>query len=83
MRGFSTQLASLDDYAERLPAKGAVAIVSASYNGSAPDNAVEFQRWLDGADDALNGVRLQRVRLRQHRLGLDLPGGATPHRRAA
>ena len=57
MRGFSTQLASLDDYAERLPAEGAVAIVCASYNGMAPDNAAEFHRWLDEADDSLNGVR--------------------------
>ncbi|VTU17742.1 bifunctional cytochrome P450/NADPH--P450 reductase [Variovorax sp. PBL-E5] len=57
LRGFSTQLASLDDYAERLPANGAVAIVCASYNGMAPDNAAEFHRWLDKADDALNGVR--------------------------
>ena len=55
-RGYSTQLASLDDYAERLPATGAVAIVSASYNGTAPDNAVEFSRWLDAADGSLNGV---------------------------
>jgi cytochrome P450/NADPH-cytochrome P450 reductase len=57
MRGFSTQVASLDDYAERLPANGAVAIVCASYNGAAPDNAAEFHRWLDKADDSLNGVR--------------------------
>ena len=56
LRGYSTQLASLDDYAERLPAKGAVAIVSASYNGAAPDNAVEFYRWIEAADDSLNGV---------------------------
>lgn len=57
MRGYSTQLASLDDYAERLPAEGAVAIVCASYNGMAPDNAAEFHRWLDQADDSLKGVR--------------------------
>ena len=55
-RGFSTTLASLDDYAERLPAAGAVAIVSASYNGVAPDNAVEFSRWLEAADGSLKGV---------------------------
>jgi cytochrome P450/NADPH-cytochrome P450 reductase len=57
LRGFSTQLASLDDYAQRLPASGAVAIVCASYNGAAPDNAAEFHHWLDKADDSLNGVR--------------------------
>jgi len=34
-----------------------VAIVCASYNGVAPDNAAEFHRWLDKADDSLNGVR--------------------------
>ncbi len=55
-RGYSVTLASLDDYAERLPAAGAVAIVSASYNGTAPDNAVEFWRWLEQADGSLNGV---------------------------
>ncbi|REM70042.1 hypothetical protein DSI38_00010, partial [Mycobacterium tuberculosis] len=32
-------------------------IVCASYNGVAPDNAAEFHRWLDKADDSLNGVR--------------------------
>lgn len=56
LRGYSVQMASLDDYAERLPAAGAVAIVSASYNGAAPDNAVEFWRWLEDADGSLNGV---------------------------
>jgi len=56
LRGYSTQLASLDDYAERLPAAGAVAIVSASYNGAPPDNAAQFGRWLEGANDSLNGV---------------------------
>ncbi|MDA7418928.1 cytochrome P450 [Xenophilus arseniciresistens] len=56
LRGYSVQMASLDDYAQRLPAAGAVAIVSASYNGAPPDNAVEFWRWLEDANDALNGV---------------------------
>lgn len=58
--GFATSLAPLDDYAGRLPAEGLVAVASASYNGTPPDNAVAFCQWL--SDDklpagALNGVR--------------------------
>jgi cytochrome P450/NADPH-cytochrome P450 reductase len=58
-QGFAATLASLDEYAGRLPTAGAVAIVTASYNGAPPDNAVAFYRWLTGglAPDALAGVR--------------------------
>lgn len=58
-RGFATTLAPLDDYAGRLPTAGAIVLVSASYNGTPPDNAAAFCRWLTGdalPADALTGV---------------------------
>ncbi len=48
--GFAATLATLDAYTGRLPTSGAVAIVSASYNGAPPDNASEFYRWLAGGE---------------------------------
>ena len=57
--GFIVRIAPLDDYAGRLPKEGMLAIVSSSYNGLPPDNAVKFCRWLDDPDlaaDALEGV---------------------------
>lgn len=58
-QGYEVKIACLDDYAGRLPTIGAVAIVSASYNGAPPDNAAFFYRWLtDGlAPGALEGVK--------------------------
>ena len=47
--GFSVKMASLDDYAARLPTEGAVILMSASYNGAPPNNAVKFVDWLDTA----------------------------------
>ena len=57
-RGFTTTLAPLDEYTDNLPTSGAVVIVTASYNGTPPDNATGFCRWLQGdlAPDALAGV---------------------------
>jgi cytochrome P450/NADPH-cytochrome P450 reductase len=46
LNGFDTTLAPLDEYVGRLPKEGAVAIACASYNGSAPDNAVRFVKWV-------------------------------------
>lgn len=57
--GFAVKIAPLDDYAERLPKDGLVAIVTSSYNGLPPDNAVKFCDWLRSeelAADALAGV---------------------------
>lgn len=57
--GFATTVAPLDDYAGKLPHDGAVVIVSASYNGTPPDNAAQFVRWLREENlpaDALRGV---------------------------
>ena len=44
--GFAVKLAPLDDYAGKLPSSGAVIIVTASYNGTPPDNAAKFCAWL-------------------------------------
>lgn len=56
-KGFSSHIASLDEYAGLMPLEGAVIIVSASYNGNPPDNAHEFVAWLDSAgDNELDGV---------------------------
>ncbi|GHO42513.1 bifunctional cytochrome P450/NADPH--P450 reductase [Ktedonospora formicarum] len=59
MRGFAAQVASLDDYAGKLPTEGAVVVVTSSYNGTPPDNAAEFCGWLkrEMPADALKGVK--------------------------
>ncbi|QMT18156.1 bifunctional cytochrome P450/NADPH--P450 reductase [Planococcus maritimus] len=54
-KGFDSKAAALDDYAGDLPAEGAVVIVSASYNGNPPDNAVRFMEWLETGNE-LKGV---------------------------
>ncbi len=57
--GFAATVAPLDDYVERLPLEGATIVVTSSYNGQPPDNAVQFVKWLENGllDDALAGVR--------------------------
>ncbi len=40
--GFGTTLMSLDELGENLPTEGLLAVVAASYNGKAPDNAQRF-----------------------------------------
>ena len=57
--GFTSATAPLDDYVHQLPKEGAVVIVTASYNGTPPDNADTFCHWLtekDLASDAFKGV---------------------------
>lgn len=57
--GFATILAPLDNYVNQLPTAGAVIITTASYNGTPPDNAVEFSNWLRHGElgpDSLEGV---------------------------
>ncbi|HEX4946888.1 MAG TPA: cytochrome P450, partial [Blastocatellia bacterium] len=58
--GCVAKVAPLDDYVERLPKEGLVVIVSASYNGLPPDNAVQFCEWL--RSDELNAESLQGVK---------------------
>ena len=58
--GFATSVAPLDAFARRLPTQGAVVIVTASYNGNPPDNALGFVDWLRSGElgsDALRGVK--------------------------
>ena len=78
VNGFATKLAPLDDYVGKLPEQGGVLIFCASYNGAPPDNATQFVKWLGGdlPKDAFAKRALRRVRLRQQRLGRDLPVGA-------
>ena len=57
--GFTSTLAPLDDYAARMPKEVAVAIVTGSYNGAAPDNAAGFLRWIreSATPGALAGIK--------------------------
>jgi cytochrome P450 / NADPH-cytochrome P450 reductase len=56
-RGFAVTLGPLDDHVDDLPLHGAAVIVSSSYNGTPPDNAATFCRWITGAaDDAAGGL---------------------------
>ena len=83
-QGFATTLARLDDHAGKLPAEGAVAIVCASYNGGAAGQRRRLhQEPGERCRRIAEGRALHRVRLRQPRLGLDLPGDPAPDRRAA
>src|SRR6266516_383926 len=54
--GFGTNVAALDDHINDLPRDGAVAVVAATYNGTPPDNAVGFARWLTEDHPDLTGV---------------------------
>ena len=45
-RGFAVTLGPLDDHIDDLPADGAILLVCSSYNGTPPENAVAFCRWL-------------------------------------
>lgn len=55
--GFTAETAPLDDYIGKLPEEGAVVIVTASYNGSPPDNAAGFVEWLKELEEGqLKGV---------------------------
>jgi cytochrome P450/NADPH-cytochrome P450 reductase len=48
-RGFNVTLGALDEHVDDLPRDGAVMIVCSSYNGTPPDNAVNFCRWVQQA----------------------------------
>ena len=59
-RGFQPTVAELDAYTGKLPTAAPVVIVTSTYNGAPPDNAVRFHQWLgDPATpaDAGKGVR--------------------------
>jgi cytochrome P450/NADPH-cytochrome P450 reductase len=56
-RGFDVTLGALDEHVDDLPRDGALMVVCSSYNGTPPDNAVNFCRWFVGAPgDAARGV---------------------------
>jgi cytochrome P450/NADPH-cytochrome P450 reductase len=57
--GYTAAAAPLDDWVDRLPREGAVVIVTSSYNGRPPDNAIQFCNWLESGalgEDELKGV---------------------------
>nr|WP_277351820.1 cytochrome P450 [Antrihabitans stalactiti] len=56
-RGFHVRMAPLDEHVDDLPREGVVAIATATYNGTPPDNAVEFTRWLTDTEPDLTGIR--------------------------
>ncbi|MFJ9352311.1 cytochrome P450 [Streptomyces sp. NPDC101237] len=57
--GFGTTLMSLDELGDNLPTEGLLAVVAASYNGKAPDNAQRFDDLLAAGlpEGALSNVR--------------------------
>lgn len=56
--GFDSEVAPMDSRMGKLPAKGAVMIVSASYNGNPPDNGRQFVDWLlEEEEGKLQGIR--------------------------
>ena len=58
-RGFAVTVGPLDDHAGALPHEGAAIVVTASYNGTPPDNAASFCGWLQGSaapPDAASGL---------------------------
>ncbi|MGE7112319.1 bifunctional cytochrome P450/NADPH--P450 reductase [Lysinibacillus sp. NPDC047702] len=55
--GIHSEVASLDEYAGKLPKEGAVLIVCSSYNGHPPRNARKFLAWLENSNEnSLQGV---------------------------
>jgi cytochrome P450/NADPH-cytochrome P450 reductase len=59
-RGFAVAVGPLDDHVRALPHDGAAVIVTASYNGNPPDNAISFCEWLQDPatrPDACSGLR--------------------------
>jgi cytochrome P450/NADPH-cytochrome P450 reductase len=59
-RGFAAQVASLDEYTNKLPTEGALVVVTSSYNGTPPDNAIKFCDWIKAselAQDVLTDVK--------------------------
>jgi cytochrome P450 / NADPH-cytochrome P450 reductase len=55
--GFTTTVASLDDYVDKLPKEGGMVITTSSYNGTPPDNATHFFDWL--CNDSLSADALR------------------------
>ena len=57
-QGYAATLAPMDAHVNALPTEGAVILVTASYEGHAPDNARAFMAWIESLEaGALSGVR--------------------------
>ncbi|WP_457102233.1 flavodoxin domain-containing protein, partial [Microbacterium sp. P5_E9] len=57
-QGYAATVATLDEYAGELKAGTPVLVVTASYEGQAPDNAKKFLSWIEGCTaGTLDGVR--------------------------
>lgn len=57
-QGFQSKVAPLNEYAGNLPAEGVIYIVTASYNGTPPNNARTFVQWLHEVKPGeLEGIR--------------------------
>ncbi len=57
-QGYLPTLSTLDSAAGKLPTEGAVVVVTASYEGHAPDNARKFMEWIDALPpESLTGVK--------------------------
>lgn len=57
LHGIRSEVKPLNDVVGRLPAEGAVLIVTSSYNGKPPNNARQFVQWLEQVEPGeLNGV---------------------------
>jgi cytochrome P450/NADPH-cytochrome P450 reductase len=57
-QGYKVTLAPMDEYTGKLPTEGGVLLVTSSYNGHPPDNAVQFCEWLETLEpDSLKGVQ--------------------------
>ena len=64
-QGFSAKVEPLDDHVGDLPLAGAVIVVTSSYNGAPPDNAIRFCEWLQkGRARLAQRGALCRLRLR-------------------
>jgi cytochrome P450/NADPH-cytochrome P450 reductase len=84
-QGYAVTAGALDEFVGKLPADGGVIIVTASYNGTPPDNAADFCKWLTNgrlAADALRGVNYSVFGLRESRLGRHFSGHPAAVRRA-
>jgi cytochrome P450/NADPH-cytochrome P450 reductase len=55
--GFVTRVAALDEAVEALPNSGVVLIVTATYNGMPPDNALRFAAWIKSEKFRADGLR--------------------------
>lgn len=56
--GIRSEVAALDDRIGNLPTEGAILIVTSSYNGKPPKNALKFVQWLEQVDaEGLKGVQ--------------------------